>query len=56
MTLIKQVGSLAALHLAKKGHDVHLYEYREGESYFLFDYPHFRMITLLISFQIQISD
>lgn len=26
----KQVGSLAALHLAKKGHDVHLYEYREG--------------------------
>lgn len=25
------MGSLAALHLAKKGHDVHLYEYREGE-------------------------
>ncbi|XP_055320531.1 kynurenine 3-monooxygenase isoform X2 [Sitodiplosis mosellana] len=23
------VGSLAALHLAKKGHDIHLYEYRE---------------------------
>lgn len=27
---IIQVGSLAALHLAKKGHDIHLYEYREG--------------------------
>lgn len=27
----EQVGSLAALHFAKKGHNVHLYEYREGE-------------------------
>lgn len=33
-TLFYQVGSLAALHLAKRGHDIHLYEYREGN---LFD-------------------
>lgn len=24
---------MAALHLAKKGHDVHLYEYREGKPF-----------------------
>lgn len=26
-----QVGSLAALHLGKRGHNVSVYEYREGE-------------------------
>lgn len=26
-----QVGSLAALHMGKRGHTVELYEYREGD-------------------------
>lgn len=32
-----QVGSLAAVHLGKRGFNVDLYEYREGET--LFEFP-----------------
>lgn len=29
--IISKVGSLAAIHLGKRGHKVDLFEYREGE-------------------------
>jgi hypothetical protein len=31
------VGSLAALHLGKRGHEVHLYEYREGALFLILE-------------------
>lgn len=32
LTLPVKVGSLAALHLGKRGHKIDLYEYREGKN------------------------
>lgn len=33
-----KVGSLAALHLGKRGYEVHLYEYREGKFFYSLAY------------------